>query len=368
LQVTDELSFEPDWFSRPADTLLSLMRRRGISADRLAERIDGGMIAVRGIVAGEHRIDDATAAMLADEVGGSPGFWIRRQANYERALERAVLAISPEEAEEWLQHVPAPGARPHGRLSEHRRLEELRRRLAFFGVSNLRAWHMRYGRHRKETLFRTSPSLSSDDGAVSMWLRRGELEAGLVSTGAWRPNLLWDRLPEIRRLSRISRPSRFLPRLKHLYAEAGVALVILRTPPGCRASGASRLISPDKAMMLLSFRYRADDQFWFTVLHETGHLLLHGAETFIDDSSIPDDEYECEANDFASSLIVPTKRRSEFEQLAADRDSIMRFAVSIGVAPGLIVGQMQHRGIVSHERLNSLKRRWTWADIGAAGD
>lgn len=364
--MTDKQRFEPDWFSKPGDSLLSLMQRRNVSADQLAKRIEGGIALVRGIVAGEVSINEPTASVLATAIGGSTEFWVSRQANYERALERAVQALPAAEAEEWLTYIPSPGPKPRGRISEHRRTEELRRRLAFFNVSTLSAWHTRYRYNRKKTRFRTSPKLSLDEGAVSMWLRQGELEADLIGTGTWQPALLEERLPEIRGLSRIGKLLRFLPRLKRLCAEAGVAVVILRAPAGCRASGASRLIAPDKAMLLLSFRHRSDDQFWFTVLHELGHLLLHGGETFVDDDRTLEDDCERQANEFASSWIIPEARRDEFERLQFDRDSIIRFSVSVGVAPGLIVGQMQHRGMIGYDRMNSLKRRWTWADIGLA--
>jgi hypothetical protein len=36
-------------------------------------------------------------------------------------------------------------------------------------------------------------------------------------------------------------------------------------------------ISPNKAMVILSFRYLSDDHFWFTFFHEIAHLLLHNA-------------------------------------------------------------------------------------------
>jgi hypothetical protein len=44
----------------------------------------------------------------------------------------------------------------------------------------------------------------------------------------------------------------------------------------------------------------------------------------------------------------------------------MRFAVSVGVNPGLIVGQMQHEGLIEHGRMEHLKRRWTWDEIRPA--
>ena len=188
----------------------------------------------------------------------------------------------------------------------------------------------------------------------------------MVPTHSWRPEELRDRLGAIRGLCRISRPIRFLPKLRELLAEAGIALVVVSAPKGCVASGASRLVTPNKAMILLSFRHRADDQFWFTLFHEIGHLLLHGAEAFVDDEATPDNKREREANDFASNCIIPARRKAEFEKLPANRDAILRFSVSIGISPGLVVGQLQHRRVIGHDTLNSLKRYWKWADIEPA--
>jgi Zn-dependent peptidase ImmA (M78 family) len=119
-------------------------------------------------------------------------------------------------------------------------------------------------------------------------------------------------------------------------------------------------------MLLLSFRYRADDQFWFTVFHEIGHLLLHGAATFVEDEDTPADHAEREANDFAASCIVPSEFAKAFEELLPNRDAIIRFGVKVGVAPGLVLGQMQHQDRVHPTRLNSLKRTWTWSEIEPA--
>ncbi|MFX9089566.1 ImmA/IrrE family metallo-endopeptidase, partial [Acinetobacter baumannii] len=42
------------------------------------------------------------------------------------------------------------------------------------------------------------------------------------------------------------------------------------------------MLTPEKAMVLLSFRHLSDDHFWFTLFHEFAHLLLHNNQTFID--------------------------------------------------------------------------------------
>lgn len=366
--MTDEQQFTADWFSKPGDSLRSSMRRRQVAAQQLAESLPGGMGEVRGLLDGSLRIDSTTAEILSGLVGGSVSFWLKRQANYERALEEALETALNFEMDEWLAHVPSPVARTPGRPTTKRAREELRQRLVFFNVSNFRAWEARYGQLCEVTRFRTSQSFASNHGSVLGWLRRGELEADLISTRTWNPGNLQDRLDEIRKLTRLSRPNRFLPKLRELCAEAGVALVVVKTPRGCHASGASRLVTSDKAMVLVSFRHRSDDHFWFTVFHEIGHLLLHGAATFVDGDEVPLNKAEQEANKFASESIIPERYHNQMGALPLERETIMRFARSIGVSPGLVVGQLQHREIVPHSKLNYLKRHWSWAEIESAFD
>lgn len=353
---------EKDWFSRPGDSVLSAMRRNGVSAEALSERLAGGMTQLRDLMSGFGTIDDDTADALSGMLGGSRDFWKTRQAKYQEALTKAVNQLSDEDADVWLTRIPAPGSR--GRITAKTRLVELERRLAFFGVSTLKSWDARYGPNQRQARFRRSLAFTQHDGATSMWLREGELDANLRQTAAWSSDALRARLSQIRALSRMSKPSRFMPPLANLLAEAGVALVVVRAPKGCRASGASRMIAPDKAMILMSFRHRADDHFWFTLFHEIGHLLLHEASSFVDAEGMEgEDACEREANDFAATMIVPKNREAEMLSLSPDDDSIRRFAVSLGVAPGLILGQLQHRGIVAPGALRRLRRSWTWDQI-----
>jgi Zn-dependent peptidase ImmA (M78 family)/plasmid maintenance system antidote protein VapI len=362
--LTDTHEFTPDWFSKPGDSLRALMQRRGVTAASVSDRLPGGLVALRGLLDGSRAIDSEEAATLATTVGGSSSFWLKRQINYDRALERAVDRAVATEADDWLL-IPVPGARPRGRMSEDTRRAEVRRRLAFFNVGTIAAWETRYGRVRSETLFRTSEVFTSDDRAVLMWLREGELGADIISTQPLHVENLLDRLDTIRKLSLVRRPELFLPKLKALCAEVGVAVVLQRAPQGCRASGASRMVASDKAMILLSFRGLSDDRFWFTVFHELGHVVLHRAQTFVDSdiNAEEEDETEREANEFASRCIIPERREEDFERLHAAKDAVVRFSVSAGVSPGLTVGQMQHRRMIRPNQMNYLKRHWRWDDL-----
>lgn len=354
-----------DWFSKPGDAICALMHRRGVTADDLATHLDGGVGELRSLLEGHCRIDGRSSEVLSQFLGGSAKFWLKRQENFEQALERAVEAAA-EHADDWFGSVPIPRSRGRRPATDKAVRDELRRRMLFYSVPTLSSWEQRYGRICTETHFRRSMSFVPLDSAVLLWLRRGELEAELVQTRSWSPERLEERLDRIRQLTRINHPSRFLPKLRSICAEAGVAVVIVRTPKGCHASGATRLVSADKAMILLSFRHRSDDHFWFTVFHEIGHLLLHGADTFVDSDETPTDELEQQANDFARQCLIPPEREEEFLRLKAVRNSIIRFSVSVGIAPGLTVGQMQHRQMIEHSQMNFLKRRWKWEEIDHA--
>lgn len=360
--MTDGQNFTPDWFSKPGDSLRALMRRRNLMVEDVAKHLHGGMTTLRELLDGTRSIDQAQATVLAEQVGGTVSFWLKRQANYELALESAVDRAVFLECDEWIS-LPVPGDKPRGRLSADKMRAEVRRRLEFYNVSTRKAWNARYGRFCSDTLFRKSQAYNSNEAAILMWLRMGELGADLVDTRTWSAGNLQDRIGEIRKLSQLKDPKLFLPKLKELCSEAGVAIVVKRAPQGCPASGASRMVAADKAMILLSFRGLSDDKFWFTVFHEIGHLLLHGARTFVDADMEDIDEAEQEANQFASRCIVPERNTDEFEQLEPIRDKVVRFSVRVGVAPGLTVGQMQHCNMIRQDQLNYLKRRWKWDQL-----
>jgi HTH-type transcriptional regulator / antitoxin HigA len=124
-----------------------------------------------------------------------------------------------------------------------------------------------------------------------------------------------------------------------------------------------RFLTPTRPMILLSFRYLTEDQFWFTFFHEGGHLILHGDRCLIleGDATLTAAE-EGEANEFAANTLIPPESQAELLRLPINGRAVMRFARKVGVSPGIVVGQLQHRGLLGQNQLNNLKRRFTWVE------
>jgi hypothetical protein len=157
------------------------------------------------------------------------------------------------------------------------------------------------------------------------------------------------------------KPTEFMQQLQQKCAACGVAVVIVQAPKGCPASGATR-VKNGKAILQLSARYLRDDSFWFTFFHEAGHLVLHEDRLFLEWSERRslDEKEEQEANDFAGKILIPPSQEAAMLELPHDYKSIMRFARNLSVSPGIVVGQLQHRGLLPREKLNFLKKRYTW--------
>jgi HTH-type transcriptional regulator/antitoxin HigA len=363
-----EASFQPDWFSKPGDTLLSLMEQRELTSETLAKKLGCERAIVQGLLSGAVAVDEKLAGSLSKHVGGTSAFWQTRQTKYLEALARAADAVPRDRAIEWINQFPHRDIANYGWVAPPAKRNELiKAYLAYFGVNTPEEWSDRYESAMRETAFRTSPTFASKLGAISAWLRRGEIEAAAISCAAWQPKRLQDALEKIRVLTKAKSPAYFLPRVRRLCAEAGVAVVFVRAPTGCRASGATRFITRDKAMVILSFRYLSDDHFWFTFFHELGHLLLHkSSTTFVDGEPGISGKLETEANEFAANSLIPPSRSDELMDLSAKSEQIIRFAYSIGVSAGVVVGQMQHRNVINPKQMNFLKRRFNWQEISNA--
>jgi Zn-dependent peptidase ImmA (M78 family) len=152
----------------------------------------------------------------------------------------------------------------------------------------------------------------------------------------------------------------FLPDLTDLCAKSGVALVVLRTPKECKASGATLWISDSKAMMVISHRFKTDDHFWFSFFHEAGHLLLHRNRDVLVDFEDTTGIEEDEANAFAEGVIISPETRLQLRKLALKSKDLIRAARDLGISPVILVGQLHHEGILERNRFNKLKRRLVW--------
>jgi HTH-type transcriptional regulator/antitoxin HigA len=362
--MTESSTFRPDWVSAPGDTIADLLEERKLSPVAFARRLGCTPERTSQLLDGRDRITSDIARRLEEILGASEAFWMSRELQYREGVARLNRETRYESSTEWLRELPLndmirfgwlrPARNPNAQVAEC---------LNFFGVSSVAAWHEAYTGILEAAAFRASSTFVSRPGAIAAWLRQGEIESDAVSGSPWDATRFREALQELRSLTRRKDPNLFIPELKKRCAECGVAVAVVRAPDGCTASGATRFLSPSRALMLLSFRHLSDDHFWFTFFHEAGHLLLHSKKAlFLEGANMVSTKEEDEANEFSARVLIPSDSQPALLNLRANAYEVIRFAVRVGIAPGIVVGQLQHRGRIKRNQLNSLKRRFTWED------
>lgn len=355
--------FNPDYTLAPGQTLADLLEDVGMSQTDLAHRLGVSLKHVNQIVNGAASISAGLALGLEKVFGVPAAFWVNRESLYRADLARRVEREALSKAVDWAKRFPVAELKQRKFIPRTAEGADLvTALLEFFGIATPKQWS------DPRVAFRKSLIFESDPYALSAWLRVGEVEATTIDCKPYNSDKFLAALQLARRLTRLE-PSAWHPQLVEACAEAGVAVVIIDTFTGARANGASRWLTPGKALIQLSLRHRWEDIFWFTFFHEAGHILLHRKkEIFVDAPSqqqVAGSEIalsEREADRFASRTLIPATFDDQLAKMTVA--DVRRFADQLGVAEAVVIGRLQHEGVLPYSQGNNLRRRLVFMSTG----
>ena len=343
----------------PGETLADEIAARSMSQTELAARLGRPVQVVNEIIHGKKAITDNTALGLEKVLGIPAAFWVNLEQNYRMTRARLQEGDRLEAEAEWLKELPVREMQKRGWIVTGRNAQEkVGALLQFFGVANVSAY-----RKTTEVLgFRISENAKLSPGALAAWLRKGELEAQKIETRPFDSSLLLDAARAARSMT--EQPAQeFAPRLTRLFADAGVAFVVVRELPKTGANGVARWLTDRKALIQLNLRYKWQDIFWFTLFHEVCHVLKHGNQKIIIDGIDKKGAFENEANQWAADFLVPPDAWEQFRRRTPfNKSSIIAFAGAVGISPGIIVGRLHREQLIEYSEMSDLKGRFGWID------
>jgi len=354
------LRYAPQDRTPPGDTLAETLEALGMTQIDLADRVGLSRKTVNQIIQGSAPITAETAIKLETALGTPAAFWLNLDANYQEFLARKAQQINFQDAISWLKRIPYKemvglGWLPAGVSDE----EKVGYTLAFYGTATPALWESYWAKFTVR--FRKSKLATDELGIASAWLRKGELDAQKIQTQPFDAEKFKAALKQIRALTK-KQPAEFQHKMQQLCAEAGVALVFTPELKKLRVSGATYWLTKDKAIIQLSLLYKSDDHFWFTFFHEARHVLQEIKTGVFVEGLKDGDDAERDANAFACEFLIPKDQYTVFIQ---SRDfaqhEVASFAQRLDIAPGIVVGRLQHDKIIRFDRLNFLKRRFVWA-------
>jgi Zn-dependent peptidase ImmA (M78 family) len=159
------------------------------------------------------------------------------------------------------------------------------------------------------------------------------------------------------------RAQEFQPKLVTLCAASGVAVVFHPQLSKTYANGATKWLAPDRALLQLSIRGCYADRLWFSFFHEAAHLLIHGKSLSFIECEGNNDTYEAEADRFAAEWLIPERAYREFRDTGSfGVNEVCKFSERLRIHTGIVVGRLEHEGLIRYGSLNRLKTILTWAN------
>jgi addiction module HigA family antidote len=366
--------YTPEDVSSPGETLAETLDAIGMTQSELAQRTGRPLKTVNEIIQGKAAITAETALQLERVLGVPASFWNNREAQYREAIARRARKAELAKYVDRLAEMPYAAMVKVGWVRAVKDpIAKLENVLSFFGAASV----MALDNLVSAAQFRRSNAYTANRFAILAWLRRGRIVAEKIRCSAYDEAEFKRVLKAVRALT-VTLPKGFDTQLIDMCALAGVAVVFTRELPSTHVSGAARWLTPEKAIIQITLRYKTDDQFWFTFFHEAAHVLLHGKRegVFIDKNDpmtdtdeavidgateLHDERMEQEANAWASNFLIPASELSNLRR-PFSKQSIIAFATRIGVSPGIVVGRLQHDGMLPFTHMHDLKRKLVWAE------
>ncbi len=111
-------------------------------------------------------------------------------------------------------------------------------------------------------------------------------------------------------------------------------------------------------VVALTLRYDRVDAFWFTLMHELGHIVAGHQGSYLDDlGNLDVNEEEAEANQLAANWLIDPLALQEFvvkNKPTFSRKAIEAFARSQKRHSGIILGRLHNEQLVPHKNLRAL--------------
>ena len=338
----------------PGDTVREELAHYGWDQKDLAEIMGMSEKHVCQLANNKVPVTYETACQLSKVFKQTPQFWLNLDANYRQRLQESAKVKETEAKALIYRYMPIRDLRLV--LDLPRKTDELVAAIKnFWGIAALDFGFLDV----QAACFKKSDAHKRFNPYYALtWLQLAKNSltgkpAG-VKYDRLRLEALAKRLPEFTELDNGVRS--FIQEL----AQCGVIFRQIDHFDQTYTDGAS-FFSERRPVIVYTARHDRIDNFWFTMAHELGHIILHEnhqGQVFIDSLDHLDltNRREKEADDFASGILKNAQILAAFKGVQRPSDvRIQAVAQDLGLHPGVVAGCLQHHKKAAWTSFHQLK-------------
>lgn len=334
-----------------------------ITQDEFAKRLEVSGKTISNLISGKIPLSKDIALRLSIMMDISIDTWLELQKSYDKKILEIKKKKAIDEEVKIVKMIDYKYFVKLGLVEEVRNsCEKVKELCKYFKISSLNV-------------------LLKNDFLVNYRVGIGELkEKNIINSNAWLQtainlgkNIDTDKfdcsklnayIPEIRSMT-LQSTDVFLPRLREILNECGVAFVLLPNLKNSGINGAVRWINSDKVLLAINDRRNYADTFWFSLFHEIKHVLQQKIKlTMISNEKkvnldSENEKLEKEADSFAQEILIPQEKYNNFIRVRNfSESSICKFSKEINIHSGIVVGRLQNDKHIYHNNFNQLKQKY----------
>lgn len=346
--MTDRTSAEV--FS-PGEFLKRELAARGWSQIELSEILGRPPRVVSEIITAKRAISPETAKGLAAAFNTSADLWMNLESSYQLSKINFETQKVKRRAKLY-DKFPVKEMMRRGWIPTTKDMDKMERAFCtYFSLSSIDDAPT-FVHSAKKRSYTSAPEISQ-----LAWLIRAEQIAKGLKVNAFSADALARAILDLKTCVGSTNDVHKVP---SILAAAGVRFVIVKFIPGAKLDGACFWINGTASPVIaMSLRFDRIDNFWHTLFHEVDHVV-HGEgkqAPIVDvveieqpfDAEVPDEERR--ANESAGKMLIDNEQFERFiinNAPVFSRREIVAFADSVNVHPALVLGQLQHRGLVRY--------------------
>lgn len=335
----------------PGEFIQEEIDARGWGQEDLAQILGISRRQVANLLAGDSALTPDVAIALGEAFKQDPTTWMNLQVAYELGLAAKKDRDTARRAAVYSK-VPVRELKKRCWLPDVDNITELEAAVCtFLRIESIDQ------EPRLAVAARKSTNYGYENSAQVAWYMRARSLAERVPALTYSESDFERGVADLLRLAGSPEDARRVPKM---LGDMGVRLVLLQHLAKTRIEGAAFWLDDCSPAIALSLRYDRIDNFWFNLLHELIHIKHRDASPVDTDVEMAGGELppmEITANSEAASYLVPANRMESFIRRIKPlyyQTRVIQFAQSLGIHPGIVVGQLHARKELKPSQLRKL--------------
>ncbi len=346
----------------PGYTIKKYLEARGWSQEDLAQLTDISTKQISQIINNKVRITIETARLFSKAFETSAEFWINLDTNYRLNLQSDTSKeTSTQKKAHIRRYMPVPEILKKGWYDFNNTAEGYESLYESIWETNYKDTSM-YENSEKKYYARQKMDNEEFTNFYSLtWQQIARKKANGIKVSRYNKEKLQNIINNYTNYTVIEDGIKSI--IKDLN-KAGIKFFVLTHLTKTYLDGAS-FYENENPVIVYTGRYDRVDNFWFTLAHEIAHVKLHSKilkkKCFLDDlkdgqaTNNPEKEADIEAEKMLRVKEIEVEASPYSNYLSETRLNII--SKKLKIEKSVILGVLQHKGIVDYRKLNKYKRK-----------